>query len=61
MITGVEKCIHEAGMKGEGGKFVSNRRQIRGGVITVYKIVNNTENGGEELLRSFIMQEKMSS
>lgn len=61
MITGVEKCIHEAGMKGGEAQFVSKRRQIRGGVITVYKIVNNTENGGEQLLGFFIMQEKMSS
>jgi len=37
--------------KGEGGQFLPKRRQIKG-VIPVYKIVNNTENGGEELLFS---------
>lgn len=60
MITGAEKCIYEARMK--GGKFISKRRQISEVVITVYKILSNTKKRGEELLIFFsfffIMQEK---
>lgn len=60
MITGAEKCIYEARMR--GGKFISKRRQISEVVITVYKILSNTKKRGEELLIFFffffIMQEK---
>lgn len=59
MITGAEKCIYEARIK--GGKFISKRRQISEVVITVYKILSNTKKRGEELLFFFlfyIMQEK---
>lgn len=41
MITGAEKRIREARMK--GGQFISKRRQIKEGVTTAYKVVNNRE------------------
>lgn len=43
MITGAEKCMHEARVKEEGGQFILKRRQIKEGVTTAYKVVDNRE------------------
>lgn len=49
MITGVEKCIQETGIK-EGGDVCVKEKTNKRRCDKVYEIVNITENGGEELV-----------
>lgn len=49
MITGVEKCVQETGIKGWGDVCVKEKTNKRR-CDKVYEIINITENGGEELV-----------
>lgn len=49
MITGVEKCLQETGVKGGVGGCVKEKTSKRR-CDKVYEIVNITENAGEELV-----------
>lgn len=50
MITGVEKCIQETGIKGGGDVCIKEKTNKRRCDKVYHEIVNTMENGGEELV-----------